>query len=166
MTNSINLTNLVNVQKTERYKALLVIGNIHSLSPNIGSVIANSLNARYISTVDEFVQTDSRSAYIDTFDPDDLKKMLRDIVTSTEEVVVVEGLDMLWSVWSPSTRNRFLKMLEMDTISPYKHIVFIFLCLKDDQLMKCDWKNDANHSSRVIDINDILLGGPLDGKNF
>ncbi|WP_313638278.1 hypothetical protein [Paenibacillus sp.] len=166
MTSSINLHNLVNVQKTERYKAILVIGNIHSLSPNIGSVIANSLNARYISTVDEFVQTDLRSACIDTFDPDDLKKMLRDIVTSNEEVVVVEGIDMLWSVWSSSMRNRFLKMLEMDTISPYKHTVFIFLCLKDDQLMKCDWKNDANHSPRVVDINDILLGGPQDGQDF
>ncbi|OME80091.1 hypothetical protein BK120_19820 [Paenibacillus sp. FSL A5-0031] len=160
MTNSIHLNDLVEVQKTERYKAIIILGNIHSLSPNVGSDIASALEAKYISIVDEFVQNQLRNTCIDTFDPDDLKNTLRELVTPTEEVVVLEGIDMLWTVWSTSMRNRFLKMIEMNTISPYRDTVFIFLILKDDQLMKCDWKNDAHHSPRVMDINEILLGGP------
>lgn len=159
MKNRFNLVELAHNQKTERYKAMLILGNIYSLSPGIGSAIADALKANCISIVDEFVRNKSLGENVDTFGAEDLKQLLREMVRPSEEVVVVEGIDMLWSIWSTFERNRFLRMLEMDTISPYKETVFLFLCLKDDQLIKCDWLNDALRTPRVLDINDIVMGG-------
>lgn len=159
MNNQFTLRTLTQAQKMERYKALLIIGNIHALTPSVGRAIASALEAVHISIVDEFIMNPSHCTNIDTFDTDDMKKLLRNKTSPSDEIVLVEDIGMLFSVWSAYERTKFLRMVEMDTISPYKNIVYIFLCLKDEQLKKCGWVNDVHHWPRVLDVNDIVLGG-------
>src|SRR5690606_594513 len=99
------------------------------------------------------------SERIDTFDSEELKTLLRNKVESSDDAVIVDGIDMLWTTWSSFEKNRFLRMVEMNTIAPNKSTVLIFVFLKDKQLQGCKWVNDALHLPRVLDVNEIMLGG-------
>lgn len=156
MNRQIDISRLVELQKAERYKALIILGNLYNLNLNIGKKLSDILQGSYINLIDEFIRENSLNSQIDVFDCNDLKDYLKKI--SSSDVIVVDGIDMLWCVWSQYEKERFLKMVEKNTISPLSDVVFIFLCIKNDVLSSCNWHNTFN-LPRVVDLDDIRIGG-------
>lgn len=156
-----NAIKLVNAQRSERYKALIFLGNLFNMTPENGKSIADILNAQYINIISEFSDNKSYAIKIDVFDADDLKKLLQLKTSRSEPIVVVDGIDMLWTIWSRYEKDKFMRMVEKNTISPYSNVVYIFLCIMDENLKEIQWLNDAHHSPRIVNVSELTMGGQI-----
>jgi hypothetical protein len=159
--NKIVLEDFFDLQVNERYKACIIEGNLYNLNKDICNKIANALNAPLIDLIKVFINNEEISKKIDLFDVEELKLLLKDY-GNKHEIILVYGLDMAWNIWSSYEKKRFIKMVEMDTVSPFRNVLYIFFMRKDHTLKTTTLKNTLNYS-RIIDINEVVIGGARNG---
>lgn len=157
----INLGDFFELQLNERYKACIIKGNLYNLNEDICNKISNYFDAPVIDLIDLFISNEEMTKQIDVFDVNELKILLGNY-GNKNDVILVYGLDMLWNIWPFYEKNRFLKMIEMDTMSPFRNVMYVFFMKKDHVLSTSSIKNTYNNS-RIIDITEVVIGGTGNG---
>lgn len=158
MKNKIDLVDFVEEQINERYKAFIIIVNILTFTKELIDKIVSNANGSHIDLIEMFNNNSELANRIDVFNSDDLKELLKNLEYDSE-IIFVSGIDLLWNVWNDFEKNRFLKMIEKNTISsPISNKVYCFFMYKDPITSQLNLYNTYGRS-RAIPIDQFVLRG-------
>jgi len=113
MGEKIKIIDFVNNQLKERYKSFVVFGPAMSGKSEFARKLAVKTEALYIDLLADFLSKPELSGSIDTFEPQDLKKYLRNIPFGGK-LIVIDNIDFLINTWNNLNKEHFLNFIERD----------------------------------------------------
>ncbi|MFC0525912.1 hypothetical protein ACFFGV_20250 [Pontibacillus salicampi] len=160
MHNRIDLGKFIEDQSNERYKSFIVLANILTFTEDIKEKIIDSVEGNHLDLIQIFKSNRELSKNIDVFDVDNLKSLLNQS-DNNSEIIFVTGLDMIWNIWTDFEKNRFVKMIEKDTISsPFSNKLYCFFMIKDQYISQIELLNTYG-KSRVVPIDKFIIRGTI-----
>ncbi len=132
----LSLPDLVQSQRSERYRALIIHGDAIKGKTRTARALAEKVpDATYIDLMRIFQERPELAAKVDRFGPEDLKSLL--IAEPVHgQVVIVDHADPLVNAWSPSQRKAFARWVDdgLDAFAESPR-VFVFFVQTDDDIV-------------------------------
>ena len=113
MGEKIKIIDFVNNQLKERYKSFVGFGPAMSGKSKLARKLAEKTESLYIDLLADFLSKPELSGSIDTFEPQDLKKYLRNIPFGGK-LIVIDNIDFLINTWNDLNKEHFLNFIERD----------------------------------------------------
>lgn len=109
----IKIVDFINIQLKERYKSFVIYGPAMSGKSKLARKLAEKTESLYIDLLADFLSKPELSGSIDTFEPQDLKKYLRNIPFGGK-LIVIDNIDFLINTWNDLNKEHFLNFIERD----------------------------------------------------
>lgn len=109
----IKIVDFINIQLKERYKSFVIYGPAMSGKSEFARKLAEKTGSLYIDLLADFLSKPELSGSIDTFEPQDLKKYLRNIPFGGK-LIVIDNIDFLINTWNDLNKEHFLNFIERD----------------------------------------------------
>lgn len=157
----INLKALIDRQRGERYRSLLILAEPGRERSRKAIRLAKRIDAHYLNLLDHFERMQSirarpqLCARIDRFGIDALEELLLSLETP-EEVVVVDGIDFLLNTWREDQREAFVQLLLDQRLDTFERgaKLFVFFALDDVYLRQHDLTNTRGED-RILKLSEV-----------
>ncbi|MEA3375344.1 MAG: hypothetical protein U9R72_04000 [Chloroflexota bacterium] len=151
----IDLKALVDRQRGERYRSLLILAEDAGKRSRQARRLAKGLGAHYLNVLDTFEERPELCACIDRFGIDELENLLLNLEVP-HEVVVVDAIDFLLNTWHKEQRESFTWILldqRLDTLERDAKL-FVFFALEDIYLRQHELSNTEGER-RILRLSEM-----------
>jgi len=151
----IDLKALIDHQRHERYRALLILAEPGQGRSRKAHRLADRIGAHYLNLLDYLEARPELCARIDRFGIDELEELLLGLETP-EEIVVVDDLDFLLNTWREGQREAFVEILldqRLDTLERGVKLL-IFFALNDAYLRQHSLTNTRGEN-RILRLSRV-----------
>jgi hypothetical protein len=152
-----HLTDLIDTQRSERYRAFIVHGGAMTGKTRIARRLAERLpDAEYHDTLQAFLAHPDMCSQIDRFRPDDLTKYLLKL-DAPGQVIVVDHLDFLLNTWTRPHRQAFARWVD-EGLDGFSHTdkVFAFFIQTDPDIISYQMRRrNKNNQTRIFALEDF-----------
>jgi hypothetical protein len=138
----IDLRALIDRQRGERYRSLLILAEDAGERSRQARRLAKGIGAHYLNVLDTFEERPELCARIDRIGIDELEDLLLNLEVP-QELVVVDAIDVLLNTWHREQRESFTWILldqRLDTLERDAKL-FVFFALEDVYLRQHDLLN-------------------------
>jgi len=151
----IDLRALIDHQRQERYRSLLVLADSARERSGRARRLADRTDAGYVHLLDYFEGRQNLCARIDRFGIDDLEELLLGLETP-EEIVVVDAIDFLFNTWRTEQREAFVEILLAQRLDSLERDVklFVFFALDDVYLRQHPLTN-TRREDRILRLSEV-----------
>jgi len=151
----IDLKALMDRQRGERYRSLLVMADDAGRRSREARRLAERIGAHYVNLLDYFAARPELCARIDRFDIDELEDLLLDLEVP-QEVVVVDAIDVLLNTWHEAQRESFPWILLDQRLDTYERgaKLFVFFALEDVYLRQHELVNTEGER-RTLRLSEV-----------
>ncbi len=151
----IDLKALVDRQRGERYRSLLILADDAEERSRQARTLAERMGAHYLNLLDTFAARPELCARIDRLGIDDLEHLLLNLGVP-QELVVVDAIDFLLNTWHEGQREAFVRVLldqRLDTLERGVKL-FIFFALDDVYLRQHELTNTWGQD-RTLKLSEV-----------
>lgn len=153
----IDLKELINRQKSERYRSLLILAEPFQNKAQKAQRLARKIDGQYFNMLRYFENSVELCTRIDRFRLNDLEELLL-THSFSKEIVVVDELDFLLDTWADRKREGFVNLLmarRLDTFERGANL-FVFFALDDPHLRQNEIKNTRN-DARIRKLSEVSI---------
>lgn len=153
----IDLKNLIEKQKKERYRSVLILFEPNQNASKKARKLSEKINGQYFDLLDYFESRSELCERIDRFGIDELEDLLVKHPFENE-IVVVDRIDFLFDTWSGTEREAFVDLLLAKRLDKFERDVnlFVFFAVNDVYLRQNELVNEQNES-RILKLSEVLI---------
>ena len=151
----IDLKALIDQQRGERYRSLLILAQDAAQRSRQARRLAKGIGAHYLNLLHLFEAHPALCAHIDRFGIDELEDLLLNLEVA-QELVVVDAIDVLLNTWHEAQRESFAWILLDQRLDTYERgaKLFIFFALEDVYLRQHDLVNTEG-DRRILGLSEV-----------
>lgn len=153
----IDLKTLIEQQKSERFRAILVLFESHQKASRKARKLSKKVNGQYFDLLNYFEGKPDLCERIDRFGIDELEDFLVNHPFE-EEIVVIDSIDFLLDTWTSNEREAFVNLLLAKRLDSFERNVnlYVFFALNDIYLRQTKLLN-SKKESRILKLSEVSI---------
>lgn len=153
----IDLKALIEHQKSERFRAILVLFEPNQKAPQKARKLSEKVKGQYFDLLNYFKGKPDLCEKIDRFGIDELEGLL--VNHNFEKgTVIVDRIDFLLDTWPSKEREAFVNLLLAKRLDSFERDVnlFVFFAVNEVYLRQSKLVNEKNES-RILELSEVLI---------